>query len=1040
MMDVGAYVNENATGNIEITITDANGTVITNQEQTAINGTITINPIFTDNNTYTINATYKGDENYYMTTNTTKITTTKKQTNMYINIVKIDEYGNITVNVKINENVTGTITLTFNDKEETLEIINGTAKLENYKLAKGNYTITATYPGDENYYKAIANEILNVTKNQADLEIQFTNVGSQGDILVVMTIDENATGNITLTFNNTETSVPIANGTATLNDYKLPKGNYTITATYPENENYYKATTNSTIEINKNTPEININIQTDEYGTHTITTTIDENATQNITLQIIGNTTYKELQKTITNGTATFENITLPKDNYTIIATYTGDENYYEALTNTTLNVTKSVTDLESIATVYDNMIFVETTITNTTTGNVTYRFLLNGTEVMRAVVPINGTDASYNDTQIFQKGNYTIIVEYAGDENYYMANATVNATIAKNTPEITITVTTDEYGITTITANATAPGNVTIEVLDSLSQIIISANDTYTGQIVKGNYTIRATYPENDEYFSAVEYKEFEIAKSFANITATVTVNDNIIVVKAEITNSTTGNVTYTFLQNGTVIKEAVVTINGTDASYTEEYIFQKGNYTIFIEYQGDENYFKTNATANATIAKITPEITIAVTTDEYGRTTITATANVSGNITLEVLNVTVNNTYTGQFAKGNYTITASYAGDEENFPTTKTTDLVISKGIPVLDAIVTLDDNIVTIETLIDANATGSVRYIFYINGTAVREETSEISNGTSKFTGRFAKGEYDIFIEYMGDDNFFRANTTANASIDKNMPEITYTVKINGKNALITINIENATGIVEYSSATDAYNKTLSDGSAIFNGSYPAGYNTVSIRYFGDDYYFKTSENITFFIKQSTTVKAKSISVVYATNGKTTVTLTGENGPISNATVQIVFNGKTYKGKTNANGKVAITVSGKVVSKAYTCTVKFNGDNTSLASSSKFKITVKKATPVIVAPKKTYKVSTKTKKYTIALKNHKNAVMKKVKVTLKVNGKTYKATTNTQGKATFKITNLKKSAKFIALIKYAGNTNYKAVSKKVILTVKR
>ena len=1217
MMDVGADVNENATGNIEITITDANGTVITSQEQTAINGTITIDPIFTDNNTYTINATYKGDENYYMTTNTTKITTTKKQTNMYINIVKIDEYGNITVNVKINENVTGTITLTFNDKEETLEIINGTAKLENYKLAKGNYTITATCPGDENYYKAIANEILNVTKNQADLEIQFTNVGALGDILVVMTIDENATGNITLTFNNTETSVPIANGTATLNDYKLPKGNYTITATYPENENYYKATTNSTIEINKNTPEININIQTDEYGTHTITTTINKNATQNITLQIIGNTTYKKLQKTITNGTATFENITLPKDNYTIIATYTGDENYYEALTNTTLNVTKSqanleiqftnvgalgdilvvmtidenatgnitltfnntetsvpiangtatlndyklpkgnytitatypenenyykattnstieinkntpeininiqtdeygthtitttinknatqnitlqiignttykklqktitngtatfenitlpkdnytiiatytgdknyyealtnttlnvtksVTDLESIATVYDNMISIETTITNTTTGNVTYRFLLNGTEVMRAVVPINGTDASYNDTQIFQKGNYTIIVEYAGDENYYMANATVNATIAKNTPEITITVTTDEYGITTITANATASGNVTIELLDSLSQIIISANDTYTGQIVKGNYTIRATYPENDEYFSAVEYKEFEIAKSFANITATVTVNDNIIVVKAEITNSTTGNVTYTFLQNGTVIKEAVVTINGTDASYTEEYIFQKGNYTIFIEYQGDENYFKTNATANATIAKITPEITITVIADEYGRTTITANANVSGNITLEVLNVTVNNTYTGQFAKGNYTITASYAGDEENFPTTKTSDLLISKGIPVLDAIVTLDDNIVSIETLIDANATGSVRYIFYINGTAVREETSEISNGTSKFTGRFAKGEYDIFIEYMGDDNFFRANTTANASIDKNMPEITYTVKINGKNALITINIENATGIVEYSSATDAYNKTLSDGSAIFNGTYPAGYNTVSIRYFGDDYYFKTSENITFFIKQSTTVKAKSISVVYATNGKTTVTLTGENGPISNATVQIVFNGKTYKGKTNANGKVAITVSGKVVSKAYTCTVKFNGDNTSLASSSKFKITVKKATPVIVAPKKTYKVSTKTKKYTIALKNHKNAVMKNVKVTLKVNGKTYKATTNTQGKATFKITNLKKSAKFIALIKYGGNTNYNAVSKKVILTVKR
>ena len=1130
MIDIEAFVNENATGNITITITNANGTTIQTTQQTAINGTVILDPIFVENNTYTINATYTGDNNYYKATNSINIEITKKQAKLNITSVKVDDLGNISVNITIDENATGNITLAFNDNEVTIPIANGTATLENYRLAKGNYTITATYPENENYFKGNANEIININKNtteltinilvsetgmmditayinenatgnitititdangttiqttqqttingtvipdpifvenntytinatytgdnnyykatnsinieitkkQAKLNITSVKVDDLGNISVNITIDENATGNITLAFNDNEVTIPIANGTATLENYRLAKGNYTITATYPENENYFKAIANETLDV-KHTPELSINVESVEYRVQTVTLTIDENATGNITLYIIGNTSILDFEKAIENGTVIFNNITLEKDNYTFIAEYEGDDNYYKANATDTFNVTKSVPTLESIATVYDNVIVVNTNITNTTTGNVTYRFLLNGTEVRKVSIAINGTDASYIDTQIFQKGNYTVIIEYPGDENYYKANTTVNATIAKNTPEITINITTDEYGTTTISANSTAPGNITIDVLDSTSQVIISENNTYIGQFQKGNYTIIAIYPENDEYFATAEQKTFEIAKSIANITANATVTDNIIVIKTEITNTTTGNVTYTFLINGTVIKQATVAINGTDASYTDK-ILQKGNYTILIEYAGDENYYKTNTTLNATIAKNTPEITIEITTDEYGTTTITAKANVTGNITLELLNTTVNNTYTGKIAKGNYTIVATSPEDEENFQSVKNATLIISKDIPAMNAILTMDENIVFIETAMYENATGNVTYAAYRNGTFIKEESVEIINGIAKFTDRLVKGQYDFFIEYQGDNNYFKANTTLNTSVDKVMPEINYSVEINGKNVIIYVNIENATGIVEYSSAIDKYNKTLSKGSTLFNGTYPAGNNTVTLKYYGDDANFKTTKEIAFFIKQSTTVKAGSVSVIYANTAKVTVTLTGENGPINNATVQITFNGKTYKAKTGSNGKVTISVSGSVLPKSYTCTVKFAGDNTSLASSGKFKITVKKATPKIVASKKTYKVSTKIKKYTVTLKNHKNKPIKKNKVSLKVNGKTYKVTTNTKGQAIFKITNLKKSAKFIALIKYTGNNYYNTVSKKVILTVKR
>ena len=84
-------------------------------------------------------------------------------------------------------------------------------------------------------------------------------------------------------------------------------------------------------------------------------------------------------------------------------------------------------------------------------------------------------------------------------------------------------------------------------------------------------------------------------------------------------------------------------------------------------------------------------------------------------------------------------------------------------------------------------------------------------------------------------------------------------------------------------------------------------------------------------------------------------------------------------------------------------------------------------------------TFKAKTKTKKYTVTLKNNAGKVMKNTKVTLKVKGKTYTATTNSKGKATFKITKLTKKGKYSAVISYAGNAYYNKLSKTVKITAK-
>ena len=187
-----------------------------------------------------------------------------------------------------------------------------------------------------------------------------------------------------------------------------------------------------------------------------------------------------------------------------------------------------------------------------------------------------------------------------------------------------------------------------------------------------------------------------------------------------------------------------------------------------------------------------------------------------------------------------------------------------------------------------------------------------------------------------------------------------------------------------------------------------------------------------------KLKTALSGKSIATVYNVNKNLVITLKDSKGNAisgANITVQLKDT-KTYT--TNKNGQITVPTKG-LIPKTYTAKITFKG-NTNYEKTSKntVKVTVKKATPKITAKKKTFKRTVKTKKYSIALKTNLKKAMKGVKVTLKVNKKTYSAKTNKKGIATFKITKLTKTGKYTAVVKFAGNKYYnaKAVKQKIIV----
>lgn len=101
--------------------------------------------------------------------------------------------------------------------------------------------------------------------------------------------------------------------------------------------------------------------------------------------------------------------------------------------------------------------------------------------------------------------------------------------------------------------------------------------------------------------------------------------------------------------------------------------------------------------------------------------------------------------------------------------------------------------------------------------------------------------------------------------------------------------------------------------------------------------------------------------------------------------------------------------------------------------------WKKTAKKKTRILAKKKRTYNAGQKVKKYVIKLTDAKKKPVQKAKVTLKIDGKTYTATTNKKGKAIFKITNLKKKGTYNAIIRFDGNNVYKSCTKKVTIRLK-
>ena len=168
-----------------------------------------------------------------------------------------------------------------------------------------------------------------------------------------------------------------------------------------------------------------------------------------------------------------------------------------------------------------------------------------------------------------------------------------------------------------------------------------------------------------------------------------------------------------------------------------------------------------------------------------------------------------------------------------------------------------------------------------------------------------------------------------------------------------------------------------------------------------------------------------------------------LDANDKPISNVYIEFAVNNKIYNRTTDENGTFDPYKLNMVRAGRYTMAFNFAGDDNYTNAFACVCVDLDKKPIKIKASAKSYKAAAKTKKYTATLSTI-NGLDGKMylspkKVSLKVNGKTFNAKTNSNGKVTCKITNLTKKGKYSAVISYDGDKTYESASKKVTLLVK-
>ena len=894
--------------------------------------------------TYDFTAAWAGNDNYNAVGDSGKFSVAKVDSIIDVAVSDIKVGEDAVISVKLLSDATGSVTVTVNGKDYTETVVNGVANVKVADLKAGTYDVAVKYSGDNNYNAAVATSSFTVSKVDSTMDVTVNDIVFGGDLTVDAVLPDDATGEVVITVNGVDYSVPIVDGKATGTIGGLAAGDYTVTVKYAGDDKYVGVEITEGVNVAKAQPVLGVVIADVDYGNGfvieaTLTGVNSAPLSGNVIVTVAG----KEYTVKVTDGKGIATGDKLAAGTYAFAAAWAGDDNYNIVTENGDFKVNK----IDSSVAVNVNNIKVgeELTITvnvpSDATGDVTVS--VDGKEYKvaiengKAVKTISGLKAD----------DYTVTVKYAGDNNYNAAVAASSFTVSKVDSTMDVTVNDIVFG-GDLTVDAVLPDDATGEVVITVNGVdysvpIVDGKATGTiGGLAAGDYTVTVKYAGDDKYVGVEITEGVNVAKAQPVLGVVIADVDygNGFVIEATLTGVNnaplSGNVIVTVAG-----KEYIVEVTDGKGIFTGDKL-AAGTYGFAAAWAGNDNYNAVVENGDFKVNKI--DSTVAVNADDIKvGENVTVTVNVPTDATGDVIIIVDGVDYTVAIENGNavktiadlkandYTVTVKYSGDNNYNANQNTTEFTVSK-ISDYNMNITVPEfkegvNS-TINVVLPKDATGTVTV--EIGG---KNYTANVTDGVANvIIPGLGVGDYNITTTYSGDAKYDlmtkKGNITVIPNVDVNLDVddvvmvyhdgtrlVAKLTDYQGKpivNATIYFNING----VNYARTTDA-NGTASIALNLESGAYP-----VIVAYNGSASYSKISKNITVTINPS--IIAVDLVKMYKNDTKFSAKFLGSDGKVlANTTVKFNINGVLYTRTTNNDGVGSLAINlrpGEYVLTAY------------------------------------------------------------------------------------------------------------------------
>ena len=644
-------------------------------------------------------------------------------------------------------NVTGNLLITRN--------LGGDAAVE-IKAGKNNVV--------ENNYPRSSDLIFNITSEEP------------GKILIDVTIDKKATGNIAVIVDGDKYDVAIVNGSAKLTLSDLPAGVYYIEAKYNGNSIVTESYNSTKFTIDLIDSSIAVEAKDIKCGEEAvITATVTNGATGTVTFFVNGKTYVVD----ITDSVATLKIADLTTGDYPVFAYYNGDKYYKTSYNSTTFNVAK----LASTTTVNVSDIKVgEDAVISIAVP-----------EITSGVVSVTVGDAIYNVAVVDGKGSltlsglasgsYDVVAKFNGDDKYLASEDSAKFNVAKLASTTTVNVSDIKVGedaVISIAVPEITSGVVSVTVGDAIYNVAVvdgKGSLTLSG-LASGSYDVVAKFNGDDKYLASEDSAKFNVTKLASTIDIAV---DNIkvgenAVIGVALPEDATG--------------EVIISVNGKNYTVMTKYgmasvtisDLANGTYSVDAFYNGDDIYAPIKNSTAFTVSKVSDynmTVDIAdIVKGENATITVSVPEDGTGNVIVTINGTDYKGTVVNGTAKviipgldeGTYKVVTFYTGDNKYDSMIVNGTITVNKNTKTTLTM----DNLVKyfngpqklMAKLVDGfgNPIANATVYFTINGKVYARITDE--NGTASIAIRLLPGEYKASALFNGTKDHDKA--TANATV--------------------------------------------------------------------------------------------------------------------------------------------------------------------------------------------------------------------------------------------------------------------------------